>query len=95
MTSNKLSLLGIAYKAAKVLVGTAACEKGIKERKIKLLIISSRVSERSMQHFGKMCEENGIDIIVTKEPFGKALGKEYILVAGVTDNGFKKALING
>ena len=42
MTSNKISLLGIAYKASKVVTGTAACEKAIKERKIELLIMSRR-----------------------------------------------------
>ena len=95
MTSNKTSLLGIAYKAGKVLVGTAACEKGIKENKIELLILDSSVSQRTLKHFKKLCEERDINIIVTDEPVGKALGKEYILVAGVEDKGFKEALING
>ncbi len=90
-----MSLLGIAYKAKKVLTGTAACEKGIKENKIELLILNSSVSERTLNHFKKMCEEKDIDIILTDEPVGKALGRDYILVAGVTDKGFKEALING
>ena len=90
-----MSLLGIAYKASKVLIGTAACEKGIKENKIELLILNSSVSERTSKLFKRLCEERNIEIIVTGEPVGKALGKEYILVAGITDKGFKEALIKG
>ena len=92
MTSNNLSILGIANKAGKITLGTAACEKGLKSRKIKLLIVHESLSDRSKKHFSCLCEKYGVDIMITEESLGKALGKDYILVAGVTDKGFKKVI---
>lgn len=95
MTSNKLSLLGIAFKAGAVLAGTAACENGIKERKIKLLILNSAISEGSAKHFRNLCEASNIDIITTDQPIGDAIGRGYIMIIGITDEGFKKAILKG
>ena len=93
MISNKLSLLGIAFKAGKVICGTAACEKGVKSNKIMLVILSGSISAGSEKHFKTLCERHSVDYIKLDEPVGKAIGKGHVLVVGITDNGFKKAVL--
>lgn len=87
-------MLGLAFKAGKTMFGTAACEKGIKRKRIKLLIMHDSISQGSEKHFRTLCERSGVDILKLDMPIGKAIGKEYILLVGITDEGFKNAIIN-
>lgn len=87
-------MLGLAFKAGKTMFGTAACEKGIKSKRIKLLIMHNSLSKGSEKHFRTLCERNDVDILKLDMPIGRAIGREYILLVGITDEGFKNAIIN-
>lgn len=94
MTSNKLSYVGLAFKAGKTLCGTAACEKGIKHGKIKLLILQDSISENSEKHFRLLCERHNAALVKVQTPLGEAIGKTGIMIVGITDVGFKNAILN-
>jgi ribosomal protein L7Ae-like RNA K-turn-binding protein len=94
VTSNKLAYVGLAFKAGNALCGTAACEKGIKHGKVKLLILQDRISAGSEKHFRLLCERNNVALIMEKAPLGEAIGRPGIMVIGITDVGLKNAIIN-
>lgn len=94
MISNKLSYVGLAYKAGKALCGTAVCEKGIKYSKIKLLILQDSISENSEKHFRLLCARHNVALIKVQTPLGEAIGKAGIMIIGITDVGFKNAILN-
>jgi len=94
VTSNKLSYVGLAFKAGKTLCGTAACEKGIKHGKINLLLIQDSISAGSEKHFRLLCSRHNAALRKVNEPLGEAIGRKGILVIGITDTGFKKAILN-
>ena len=94
MISNKLSYVGLAFKAGKTLCGTAACEKGIKHGEIVLLLIQDSMSSGSEKHFRVLCTRHNVALRKINEPLGDAIGRAGILVIGITDAGFKKAILN-
>ena len=94
MTSNKLSYVGLAFKAGKTLCGTAACEKGIKHGKIKLLILQDSISAGTEKHFRLLCTRNNVALVKVQAPLGKAIGRAGIMIIGITDVGFKNAIVN-
>ncbi len=94
MTSNKLTYVGLAYKAGKAICGTAACEKAIKHGKVKLLMLQDSISQGSEKHFRMLCAGHNVAVIKVQAPLGAAVGKAGIMVIGITDVGFKNAIVN-
>lgn len=94
MGSNRLSYIGLAYRAGSLLVGTAACEKGIKKEKVCLLLMQQGLSIGSKQGFIKLCERNNTDYLTVDEAdnIGSAIGRQQIMVLGVTDKGFANTI---
>ena len=96
MASNSLSYVGLARRAGKVLAGTAACEKGIKKGKVKLLLLDEGLSGQSKDKFTNICDKYGIDVLTVTgyDVLGPAIGRPGIMVAGITDEGFADAIKN-
>lgn len=70
------------------MVGSAACEKGIKRSKVRLMLLSTALSDGSMTMFERLCERCSVDVIKTDDPIGKAIGRAEVMVIGITDQGF-------
>ena len=88
-----LQTLGIAYRAKKLVFGEDVLNN---LSSIKLMIIASDISEKSRIRFEKKCNSYNIDILdsYTSEQLSNALGKNVIKVIGITDEGFKKSILD-
>jgi len=89
-------MVGLAYRAGKTLVGTAACEKGIKHRKIYLLLLQDGLSSSSERRFSELCVNAGVKVIRigSGDRLGDAIGRPGIMLLGVTDKRFADAIRN-
>jgi ribosomal protein L7Ae-like RNA K-turn-binding protein len=90
VASNNLSYVGFAHRAGKTLVGTAACEAGLKKGKVRLLLLQEGLSTSSREKFIYMCSKNNIDVLTVNgyDRLGLAIGREGIMVLGITDTRF-------
>lgn len=101
MASNSFSYIGLAHRAGKTLIGTAACEKGLKRNTIKLLLLQASLSASTIDKFTYICGKNNIDVLIVNEydRLGSAIGKEDIMIIGITDMRFaeiiKKTIVGG
>lgn len=89
---NRLNTLGLAYRAKKIVLG----EEVLNQIKlVKLMIISSNISDKSRERFLKKCHYYNIDYIdeFDYETISKALGKENVKVVGIVDEGFAKSIL--
>jgi len=89
-------MIGLAFRAGKTLAGTAACEKGLKHRKIRLLLLQEGLSPSSRKGFLALCENFGVEAITigSGDRLGDAIGRPEIMVLGITDRGFANAIRN-
>ena len=84
-----LSLLGIAQKAGKVVSGGFLCEKSIKAKQARLVIIAGDASPNTEKKFSNKCTYYKIPYIKygDKEAIGRAIGRENRSCVAVTDDG--------
>ena len=96
MGSDSLAYIGLAYRAGRTLTGTAAVEKGIKQGKIRLLLLQDTLSEQSLRHFAALCEKFNVTsrVMRNERRIGAAIGKDGIMVLGITDIGFADMIRN-
>ena len=89
-SSKKLRMLGLATKAGKVITGIDMCEKAVKQRKAKLVVLAEDAAESTKKQFS----DCGLPMVTVenKEILGKFTGKEYRSVCVVCDAGFAKAI---
>ncbi len=89
-------MVGLAFRAGKTLAGTAACEKGLKHRNIRLLLLQDGLSSSSRKRFLELCENTGVKVITigNGNTLGDAIGRPEIMVLGITDRGFADAICN-
>ena len=87
-----LTTLGLAYRAKKAVLGEEVLNK---ISKVKLLFIASDISAKSRDRFEKKCFHYQIAHIdeYSAEELSQALGKNNVRVIGITDEGFKDALL--
>lgn len=91
-----MAYIGLAYRAGRALAGTAACEKGVKANQVRLLLMQRELSEGTKGKFLSLCEERGIKVWVVDEPgsIGRAIGRQEIMLVGVTDQRLANAARN-
>jgi ribosomal protein L7Ae-like RNA K-turn-binding protein len=90
VASNSLSYVGFAHRAGKTLVGTAACEAGLKRGKLRLLLLQEGLSSSSREKFMYLSSKNNVDVLTVNgyDRLGLAIGREGIMVLGITDKAF-------
>jgi ribosomal protein L7Ae-like RNA K-turn-binding protein len=95
-SSNKLDMVGLAYRAGRALSGSAACEKGLKQRKVCLMLMHQALSAGTRRMFTELCERFDADMITVAlaDDLGRAIGKPGVMLVGITDAGFAKAIQN-
>ena len=89
-----LSLLGIAQKAGKVVSGGFLCEKSIKARQARLVIIAGDAQKNTVSTISNKCTFYNIPFgfYGTKETLGRAIGKEERSCVAVTDQGLADSI---
>ena len=89
-------MAGLAFRAGRALAGSAACEKGLMFHQICLLLIQQGLSENSIKQFTGLCERSGAEwmLIGPEDDLGAAIGRPGVMLVGITDAGFAKAIKN-
>ena len=84
-----LSLLGIAQKAGKVVSGGFLCEKSIKAKQARLVILAKDAQKNTVSTISNKCTFYNIPFgfYGSKETLGRAIGKEERSCVAVTDQG--------
>ena len=89
------SYLGFATKSRNLISGYNTCLYGIKQKKLKLLILSEDLSENTINKLMKLSEENGIPSRVygKSAELSKATGNRGRGVFGITDKNFADIIL--
>ena len=89
-----LSLLGIAQKAGKIVSGGFLCEKAIKSREAKLVIIAEDAQKNTVSTISNKCTFYNIPFSFygVKETLGHAIGKQERSCVAVTDQGLADSI---
>ena len=90
--ADVLDLLGLAYRARKVVLGEMVLKK---IRNVRLLFLASDISPKSKERFLKKCHYYQIAWIdsYSTDELSMALGKNNVRVIGITDDGFRQAIL--
>lgn len=88
------SILGFAAKARKLVVGTAAVEKGIKRRQVDLVIYASDLSPKTIKELQFLCDSNGVKYFCysLRSELGKVIGAPERGVIGIVSRQFASML---
>lgn len=87
-------LLGLAYRARKVVSGEETVLAAVRQGDACLVIISSDASDRTQKTISDKCRHYGIPLksAADRRTLGNAIGKEARVTLAVTDPGFGKKL---
>lgn len=87
-----LSLIGLMYKAKKLILGETILEE---IDSVKFLFIASDASDKTKERFIKKCNYYKINYCVDldSKSISNAIGKDNIKVLGVIDEGFKETVL--
>ena len=88
--NDALSLLGLVFRARKIVLG----EEILRQiKKVRLMVIASDISASSRERLEKKCHYYGIDHIDTfdSRQLSTALGKNNVKAIGIIDAGFAEA----
>ncbi len=85
-----LSLLSLAQKAGKLLTGEETCERSLRAKEARLVIVCEDASDNTKSKFNKKCFYYGVPIyiILKKDELNKAIGKQNRATAVIVDSGF-------
>ena len=89
------SYLGFAAKSRNLVSGYHTCLHTIKQRRMKLLILSEDLSENTVKKLSKLSEENGVPLRIygKSEELSKATGSQERGVFGITDANFADVIL--
>lgn len=88
------NLLGLAFRARKIVCGDFAAEKYLKNRGVPMLFLASDGGADNTAKYRRLAERKGIPVIdiFSKEELGSAVGKTQNVVVLLTDAGFAEAI---
>ena len=89
-----LSFLGIAQKAGKVVSGGFLCEKAVKSREARLVILAEDAQKNTVSTIRNKCTFYHIPLCIygSKEALGHAIGKGDRSCVAVTDQGLANSI---
>lgn len=95
MQSKVYSMLGLAAKAGKIISGSDACERAIKQSKVTLVIIAQDASDNTKKQFQDMCSyhETTFRYYGEKDSIGKFIGKDVRTVLVLKDENFARRIL--
>jgi len=87
-------LIGLAFRAGKLLTGHDEILRALKEGKGNLLILTEDISDRTGKEYISTAEKSDVEIrrFGTKEALGHAVGKTARPAVLVTEAGFGKTI---
>ena len=91
-----LSMIGLAKRAGKITSGAPLCEKAMKTKKSKLIIIATDISQNGKKSITDACKYNEIKYIEysNKESLANAIGVDgFRTVGSVNDKSFADAIL--
>lgn len=91
-----LNLIGMAYRARKVINGYDSVIDAIMKNKVKIVFVACDASSKTIETFEKKCffYHIIIDKTFNSGELSKAIGKGLVKVLAINDNGFTNSLIN-
>ena len=96
MTDPLLSLLGLARRAGKLSLGCDPVIDSVRNKKSKLVLLSSDISYNTYKKIIRACNEYNLTfkkLPVSMTNLSNALGK-HVGVVSVEDNGFSKKVLS-
>ena len=89
------SYLGFAAKSRNLVSGYHTCLHAIKQKKLKLLILSEDLSENTVKKLSKLSKENEIPLRIygKSEELSNATGSRERGVFGITDGNFADVIM--
>ncbi|HKM29379.1 MAG TPA: ribosomal L7Ae/L30e/S12e/Gadd45 family protein [Bacilli bacterium] len=89
-----LNLLGLAFRARKVVTGEENVIKLLQTQKAKIVFVASDASDRTTDNFKRKCFFYNVDVDFSfdTENLTKALGKTLVKILAITDQGFYESL---
>lgn len=95
MNSSSYQLLGLAYRAKKILTGETAME-AVKNKEAKLVVYASDASEKTKKRILEKCRFYEIDTIEVEDSvqISSAIGKVNCVMVAITDSGFAKKFVS-
>ncbi len=97
MNDKFLSMISISKKAGKCFGGAFLSDQYIKSGKAKLVILSKDAGKNNRNDIINACKYRKVQMLeteYTKEQLGHSLGKDKCVSIVITDENFKKALLN-
>lgn len=87
-----LNLLGLAFRARKIILGDEILNDF---RDVRLLFLASDMSEKSRIRYMKKCHYYDVECIdaYDSRQLSDALGKSNVRAIGIKDDGFRKSLL--
>lgn len=97
MAPNKdwQSLLGLAYRAGKVVSGEALVLKAIRNGQAYIVLVSEDASANAMKQWQNKCQYYSVPLRVVSDRYqlGSTIGKDGRVAVAVNEQGFSKKLL--
>ncbi len=89
-----LNLLGLAYRAKKIVNGEENVLKALKSGKCKIVFVANDASENTIDKFDKKCYFYQVEMNndFSTEELSKCIGRSLVKIMTLTDQGFYKSL---
>lgn len=91
-----LDWLDLHQEHGKVVSGMDAVSEAVQKNKVKLVLITSDISDKSKENIEYVCTKHQIKVIrlkCTMENLGKAIGKKDRAIIGIKDKSFSDGII--
>ena len=89
-----LRMLGLARRAGKISYGAEGVISDIKKHKTKLIVFSEDISERTKNEILRNSGEIAVlNLNVSKEALGNAVGTKPTVTLSLNDSNFKKGIL--
>ena len=94
---NILSLLGLALRGGRLVMGEEPVEAVARARDARVLLLASDAADntrRRVEHFAEAGQCLWLRVPFTKEEMGRQLGRTSVAVVAITDVGLASAVVN-
>ena len=87
--------IGLAMRARKVTIGTEITINGVRNSKVKLVLLASNASKNTKKLVNDKCKTYNVDVIIVDgDLMSNAIGKNNVKVLGIIDDGFRQLVLN-
>lgn len=93
---RSLNLLGIALRGGHLKVGTVSVREGVGRGTVAAAVLAADAGRNARDRVVPRLEAAGVPVleVADAERLGSALGRDRVVVAGVTDEGLARAVLD-